>query len=108
MINKGKCLTDIASVIRSKNAGPYEITLDIFFHDERDYGRVRESGIFTKKLIAGLYRTSPGKVKNIIFFTPALALKITLEREIVSGGIGDTDVYGAQQHGPLLELEIPL
>jgi hypothetical protein len=27
---------------------------------------------------------------------------------LASGAIGDTDIYGAQQHAPLLEIEIPL
>ncbi|MFO0159088.1 MAG: DUF4387 family protein [Alphaproteobacteria bacterium] len=25
-----------------------------------------------------------------------------------AGGIGDTDVYGCQQHAPLLDVEIPV
>ena len=29
-------LTDIASVIRSKNSGPYELTLDIIFNEFED------------------------------------------------------------------------
>ena len=32
----------------------------------------------------------------------------TIRRLIPSGEIGDTDVYGAQQHAPLLVLELPL
>jgi hypothetical protein len=31
----------------------------------------------------------------------------TFERRIASGAIGDTDVYGPQQHAPLLDIEIP-
>ena len=39
-------------------------------------------------------------------FAPALAVKITLPREIASGDVGDRDVYGAQQHAPLLDIEL--
>jgi hypothetical protein len=39
-------------------------------------------------------------------FAPAHALKIVLDRPVVAGNPGDRDVYGAQQHGPLLELEL--
>ena len=42
-----------------------------------------------------------------VFFDPALAIKITIKRPIDSGGIGDTDVYGAQQHAPLFDVSIP-
>ena len=34
--------------------------------------------------------------------------KATLPRLIPAGDIGDTDVYGAQQHAPLLDVEIPV
>jgi len=31
-----------------------------------------------------------------------------MKRIIPSGSPGDTDVYGAQQHGPLLNMEVDL
>lgn len=108
MKNPNKLLTEIACVIRSKNAGPYELTLDIIFNKKKDFLSVRKSGFFTKKKIAGLYSVQEPDVKKIIYFEPARALKITVSRQIVSGGAGDSDVYGAQQHGPLLSLRIPL
>jgi len=36
----------------------------------------------------------------------ALRPKITLPRDVVSGDVGDRDVYGAQQHAPLLDIEL--
>jgi hypothetical protein len=41
-------------------------------------------------------------------YDPALAFKATLPRLVPAGDIGDTDVYGAQQHGPLLDVDIPI
>ena len=38
----------------------------------------------------------------------SLHVLITIERRIASGAVGDTDVYGAQQHAPLLDVEIPI
>jgi len=46
-----------------------------------------------------------------VLFTPypaALAFKGTIPRCVSSGDIGDSDVYGAQQHAPMLDVEIPL
>jgi hypothetical protein len=103
-----KLLTDIAAVIRSKNAGPYELTFDIIFKNRKHYSAVKASGFFTEERIARLYAVPASAVRKIIYFEPALALKITMAREKVSGSVGDTDVYGAQQHGPLLGLKIPL
>jgi hypothetical protein len=43
-------------------------------------------------------------VLKIVHFEPALAVKITIVRPRASGALGETDVYGAQQHAPLFEL----
>ena len=45
---------------------------------------------------------------KIVHFDAANAIKITMPRKgPTSGAPGDRDVYGAQQHGPLLGLMIP-
>lgn len=101
----GVKLIDIANVIRSKNAGPYELTFDIIFKSQEWYDRIKKSGAISKDLISRLYNTSPENILDIIEFDPAIAVKITIIRPLVSGDIGETDVYGAQQHAPLLEVE---
>jgi hypothetical protein len=100
-------LVDLATVLRSKNAGPFELTLDILFDDEASYRRVKDSGVINRERIAELYRVSPETISHIVFFDLALGIKITMSRPIDSGAIGDSDVYGAQQHAPLLEVRIP-
>jgi len=101
-------LPQIAAVIRSKNAGPYELTLDIMFKREEEYAYLRKLNFFTRELIAGIYGMPPEKIIKITYFDPAWAVKITLVRPVVSGSVGDTDVYGAQQHAPLLGLRVPV
>ncbi|CAM3698662.1 DUF4387 domain-containing protein [Bordetella sputigena] len=100
-------LKDIAKACKSKNAGPFELTLDIMFDNAETFEKVRRCGVITRERIAALYGVSP---EDVLFteYPPALAFKATLPRRIVSGAIGDTDVYGAQQHAPLLDLELPL
>lgn len=101
-------LVDIAQVIRSKNAGPYELTFDIIFKDWEMYERVCKAKVINKALIASLYGVDEKKVMEIVEFKPAKAIKATMERIMSSGSLGETDVYGAQQHGPLLDLEIDI
>lgn len=101
-------LKNIAEVIRSKNSGPYELTMDIIFSDWKMFEKVVKSGQFNKRLIAGLYGIGEDDVFGIVEFMPAKAIKATIRRKIVSGSIGDTDVYGAQQHAPLLDIEFEL
>ena len=101
-------LTDIASVIRSKNSGPYELTLDIIFNDFNTYERIKLDGFINEELICKLYNVSPDKIISIVAFDPAKAIKATIKRPLCSGDLGETDVYGAQQHAPLLDLEFDI
>ncbi|WP_434779642.1 DUF4387 domain-containing protein [Neisseria sp. Ec49-e6-T10] len=98
-------LFDLADVIRSKNSGPYEITFDIIFKDEAMFEQVAKANVFTKESFAQLYHIRAEEVMSIMSFPPAKAIKITIERPIPSGSLGETDVYGAQQHAPLLNYQ---
>jgi hypothetical protein len=100
-------LRDIAKVCKSKNAGPFEVTIDVMFETKEIYDKVVKSGVINEQLFARLY----GVDAKDVLYTPypaALALKGTIPRRISSGDVGDTDVYGAQQHAPMLDVEIPL
>lgn len=100
-------LKDIAKACKSKNAGPFAITLDIMFDDPALFERVRATGVVSAALIARLYGV---REQDVLFteYPPALAWKATLPRPVASGAVGDVDVYGAQQHAPLLDIEVPL
>lgn len=101
-------LYELASVIRSKNSGPFQITLDVLFDDSELYYKIKEKNCITRDLIASLYGITEDMVTQIVFFDPALGFKITFDRTISSGTCMDTDVYGAQQHVPLGELKLTL
>lgn len=101
-------LGELASVIRSKNAGPFQITIDIMFGSVTDYRRTLDSPKFTAAEIARRYAIAESDVA-LIPFERVLAIKITIPRRWGSrgsGSTGDRDVYGAQQHGPLVDLVI--
>jgi len=99
-------LADLAKVVRSKNAGALLLTLDVMFEDEATYRRVRDGGALDAARIAALYGVSHNAV-SVIPYDVAFAIKITLPRAHPSGDPEDNDVYGAQQHAPLLDLDIP-
>ena len=101
----GMPLSDLAPIIRSKNAGPTQLTLDLFFRDAQAFGRAQASPALTAEAVAGLYGLAPHAVRR--YALPAIqALKFTLPRAVCAGSPGDGDVYGAQQHGPLLGLRL--
>ena len=98
-------LTDTAQVIRSKNAGPLELTLDIRFGNTDEYDAAVRSPGLTAASVAARYGVTPDQVR-VIHIAAARAIKINLPRPVVAGSPGDKDVYGAQQHRPLLEIEV--
>ena len=99
-------IAELAKVVRSKNAGALLYTLDLMFEDQSTYERVRDSGVINATHIAQLYQVSNNAV-TVIPYDVAYAIKITVARHHPSGDPLDNDVYGAQQHAPLLDIEVP-
>lgn len=98
-------LAAVARVVRSKNAGPTQLTLDLFFHDAAGYERACRAPGLQIEAVAARYGVPAAQVRR--FELPALhALKLSLPRRICAGDPGDGDVYGAQQHVPLLEVPL--
>ena len=95
-------LKDIANVIRSKNAGPFELTLDVLLKDEDMFQKLKNANVINKATIAQLYQIPEEDVLSIVYFPNAKAIKATIVRPLSSGALGERDVYGAQQHAPLV------
>jgi len=98
-------ILEAAKVIRSKNAGPFELTFDIMFKNREYYEQFKSQQIINEKMIAGILKISESDILSLIWFAPANAVKITIKRPMASGAPGETDIYGAQQHAPLLAIE---
>jgi hypothetical protein len=97
---------ELASVVRSKNAGALYYTLDVMFADEASYNKVIASKVLNETRISELYQLSANAVQ-VINYDVAYAIKITIPRDYPSGDPACNDVYGAQQHAPLLGIEVP-
>lgn len=100
-----KNILEAAKVIRSKNAGPFELTFDIMFKNKEYFEMFKSKELINARLIADLYRIDIKDILTLIWFAPANAVKITIKRPMPSGAPGETDIYGAQQHAPLLAIE---
>ncbi|KAF2103748.1 hypothetical protein NA57DRAFT_62618 [Rhizodiscina lignyota] len=99
-------IAELAKVVRSKNAGPFEITLDILFDTAEDFKRVRESHALNREIIKSHYKVTDKDIITCMFFEPALGWKCTLKRPWPQGTFGERDTFGTQQHGPLLDIGI--
>lgn len=99
-------LAELARLIRSKNAGPFELTFDVMFEDEASYRRVQRSGALTREAVAQRYGLAPERVK-FFYCDNALAVKATIPRPTIQGDLYDADGHGGQQYAPLMDIEIP-
>ena len=99
-------LGELARLIRSKNAGPFELTFDIMFDDPATFERVKKSKALNREMIARIYRLPVEKVK--FFEVPeALAFKASIPRPRFQGDVLDSDSHGGQQYAPLIDIMIP-
>ena len=90
-------------LIRSKDAGPFMLTLDLFFSDADTHRAFRESGALEAPVIAQLYRLDPAEV-DVYDMDDISAMKISFPRPIPSGEFGDTDITGGQQYGLIIDM----
>ncbi|HEY2184899.1 MAG TPA: DUF4387 domain-containing protein [Xanthobacteraceae bacterium] len=94
-------LGDLAKLVRSKNAGPFWLTIDIMFDDAEAYRRACDAEIINRGAIARLYSRNPADI-IVVNHDTALAIKVSFPRPQSSGSKEDSDVYGGQQYAPLL------
>jgi len=99
-------LANLARLIRSKNAGPFELTFDIMFDDAATYQRVKKSGVLSREKIAACYNLEPSQVKFFLCDN-ALAIKASIPRPYTQGDPGDADGHGGQQYAPLMDIQVP-
>lgn len=100
-------LRELASTIRSKNAGVDHITFDIIFRSRENFERVRDAGVITRESMAALYRVEPARITHFVVYEPGNAIKFTIRRSRPSGSPGETDVFGSQQYAPLFDIAVP-
>lgn len=98
-------LYDLAATIRSKNAGPFTLTIDLVMPDAESFQRVLTTDALAPTVIAGLYDVPEERVR-VVPFERVLTIKVTLPRRVSSGAPEDRDVYGCQQHFPLAAIEL--
>lgn len=99
-------LYDLATAIRSKNAGPFMLTIDLVLPDRASFARVLAAEGLAPERIAALYNV-PTDAVRVTPFERVLTIKVALPRPGAgSGAPGDRDVYGCQQHFPLADVEI--
>jgi hypothetical protein len=104
--DRARTVGDLATLVRSKNAGPFWLTLDVFCDTDTAYDAIAAPDVITRQRIADIYDTDADSVR--IFRLPLLrVIKISLPRPTIQGAIADRDMHAGQQHIPLALLPLP-
>jgi hypothetical protein len=98
-------LGEVCRHIRSKNAGPFWVTVDLFFDGPARYQRYRDSPAIGPDLFARLYGVDPRAVKR--FPVDSLnMIKVSYPRASPQGGVLERDMHCGQQYVRLLDVEV--
>lgn len=100
-------LADLALEVRSKNAGPFWVTMELFMRDEAGYRLVADESFLDEHVIAELYQVAdPSTIQ--MFRIPALnVVKISFPRPVSQGSLHDRDMHMGQHHVPLAVMRVP-
>jgi hypothetical protein len=98
-------VSDVCRHLRSKAAGPFWVTIDLFFDGSESFTKYSESQALSPARIAALYGADPQMVKR--FSIPSLnVVKISYPRASPQGGMVERDLHCGQQYVRLLDVEL--
>ncbi|MEM1398723.1 MAG: DUF4387 family protein [Pseudomonadota bacterium] len=96
-------LGEVVTKVRSKNAGPFWLTIDVFCGSSGAFDQVRDA--LSTERVASLYRQPAESIKR--FEIPTLnVIKFSMPRPTIQGSREDRDMHGSQWGWLLAELEI--
>lgn len=98
-------LKDVCRHVRSKNAGPFWITVDLFFDSEENFRRYGNAQVLGPELFCRLYGTDANHVK-LQSVESLRVVKISYPRTHPQGWAGERDMHGGQQFARLLDVEL--
>jgi hypothetical protein len=98
-------LKDTAKYVRSKNAGPFWLTIDIFCETIDAFDKIKKSKNFSGRAMAHLFGVLEKDVK-IFYLENLLAIKFSLTRPHIQGHKYENDMHAGQQYIRLLDIPV--
>ena len=96
-------LRDICRNVRSKNAGPFWVTVDLFFDGPENFRRHHAAPALSVDAVARIYGADPAFVKR--FEVESLHMvKLSYPRQTPQGGMVERDMHSGQQYVALLDV----
>lgn len=98
-------LKELAEYVRSENAGPFWVTIDIFCSDKDSYTKIKNSPNISVKTVSELYGVDVDAVKR--FDDDKInVIKLSFPRPLPSGHKYENDMHAGQQYIFLAETEV--
>lgn len=97
-------LGEIAEKIRSKNAGPFWLTIDVFCGSPDRYAHITQH--LDNEILATRLATSVTQIKRFDI-ADLDVVKISVPRPTIQGVRDDRDMHGAQWANIIAEIEFP-
>lgn len=98
-------LSEVCRHVRSKNAGPFWITIDLTFEDRASFDAYAAVPQLQPASIARLFDVEAALVKRFPI-EDLLVLKLSYPRRQPQGGSLERDMHGGQQYVRLLDLQL--
>ena len=96
-------LGDLVQKVRSKNAGPFWLTIDVFCGDDAAFRLVRDS--LSTDRVAALYHQPVEAVKRFDI-EDLCVIKFSMPRPVVQGSREDRDMHASQWAWVLAEMDV--
>lgn len=98
-------LKDVCSHVRSKNAGPFWVTVDLFFDGPETFAEWKDQPGLSVESLSAVFGVEASEAKRIE--APEVAvIKFSYPRAHPQGGVTERDMHSGQQYVLLLDNEI--
>ena len=91
--------------VRSKNAGPYWVTIDFFFKSRADFEKYADSEMLGSATFVRLFSADPNLVKRFMIDELNI-VKVSYSRTTPQGGVIERDLHCGQQYVRLLDVPL--
>ncbi len=96
---------DVAKYVRSKNAGPFWVTLEIFCDTKEAYDRIKNSPNINTHKISELYGVEEKLVQEF-YLENIMVIKYSYPRPLPEGHKYENDMHSGQQYIFLADTEV--
>lgn len=96
-------LGETAKYVRSKNAGPFWMTIDIFCNDDAAYGKIKDSQTLTEEKLREVYHVDTVEKYTL---DDLRVVKFSMPRPYPQGSAHDADMHAGQQYIRILNIKL--